>query len=162
MESFEPRNSRRRRSCPRRERCVHYLRLSSMTPRTDFFCCNKPLLSRTFLRAPNIMKHTCAVTILAQNAKQGTPLSHSKQVTCDKVLGQNSCPPEGLQPESALDCVARLGKVLDIPCDERLSSTDSGCNARVFHYVRHSKSSVTPLVATCAAPTMHNMTRSPI
>ena len=50
----------------------------------------------------NIMKRACAVTILAQNAKQGTPLSHSKQVPCDKVLGQNSCQPEGLQPESAL------------------------------------------------------------
>ncbi len=85
------------------------------------------------------MKRTCAVTILAQNAKQGTPLSHSKQVACDKVLGQNSCQPEGLQPESALDCVARLAKVLDIPCDERLAIADSGSNARVFHYVRHSK-----------------------
>ena len=91
------------------------------------------------------MKRTCAVTILAQNAKQGTPLSHSKQVPCDKEaprlvsrrpacgngahapavtyaptphdprlrplaalaesrgpLSQNSCQPEGLQPESAL------------------------------------------------------------
>ena len=90
------------------------------------------------------MKHECAVTILAQDAKQGTPLSHSKQVACDKeaprlvsrrpacgsggraryrsaspaphahrlrskaalsesrrALGQNSCQPEGLQPESA-------------------------------------------------------------
>ena len=84
------------------------------------------------------MKRACAVTILAQNAKQGTPLSHSKQVACDKVLGQNSCQPEGLQPESALDCVARLAKVLDIRCDERLAITNSGCNARVFHFVRHS------------------------
>src|SRR6188768_705207 len=78
------------------------------------------------------MKRTCAVTILAQNAKQGTLLSHSKQVACDKVLGQNSCQPVGLQPESALDCVARLAKVLDIPCDERLAITNSGSNAHVF------------------------------
>jgi len=48
------------------------------------------------------MKRACAVTILAQNAKQDTPLSHSKPVACDNVLGQNSCQPEGLQPESAL------------------------------------------------------------
>src|SRR6185503_4414886 len=90
------------------------------------------------------MKRECAVTILAQNAKQDTPLSHSKQVPCDKEaprlvsrrpacgngahapaityapaphdprlrpiaalaesrgpLSQNSCQPEGLQPESA-------------------------------------------------------------
>ena len=47
------------------------------------------------------MKRECAVTILAQNAKQGTPLSHSKQVPCDKELSQNSCQPEGLQPETA-------------------------------------------------------------
>src|SRR6185436_1274832 len=31
------------------------------------------------------MKHVCAVTILAQDAKQGTPLSHSKPVPCDIV-----------------------------------------------------------------------------
>src|SRR3981081_1997051 len=54
------------------------------------------------LRVPNIMKRTCAVTILAQNAKQDMPLSHSKQVACDNVMGQNSCQPEGLHPESAL------------------------------------------------------------
>src|SRR4026209_2712649 len=35
-------------------------------------------------RVRNIMKRVCAGTILAQNAKQGTPLSHSKQVPCDK------------------------------------------------------------------------------
>ena len=63
------------------------------------------------LRVPNIMKRECAVTILAQNAKQGTPLSHSKQVACDKVLGQNSCQPEGLQPESA------LAALLDLPIE---------------------------------------------
>ena len=57
---------------------------------------------------PNIMKRECAVTILAQNAKQGTPLSHSKQVTCDKVLSQNSCQPKGLLPESALAVLLAL------------------------------------------------------
>ncbi len=57
------------------------------------------------------MKRECAVTILAQNAKQGTPLSHSKPVTCDKVLGQNSCQPEGLKPESA------LAALLDLPIE---------------------------------------------
>jgi hypothetical protein len=57
------------------------------------------------------MKRECAVTILAQNAKQGTPLAHSKQVTCDKVLSQNSCQPKGLQPESA------LAALLDLPIE---------------------------------------------
>jgi hypothetical protein len=57
------------------------------------------------------MKRVCAVTILAQNAKQGTPPSHSKQVTCDKVLCQNSRQPEGLHPESA------LAALLDLPIE---------------------------------------------
>ena len=42
-----------------------------------------PLTSRTRLRARNIMKHACAVTILAQGAKKGPRLSHSKQGTFD-------------------------------------------------------------------------------
>jgi len=29
-------------------------------------------------------------------------LSHSKQETFDNAMGQNSCQPEGLQPESAM------------------------------------------------------------
>jgi hypothetical protein len=57
------------------------------------------------------MKRECAVTILAQNAKQGTPLGHSKLVTCDKVLSQYSCQPKGLQPESA------LAALLDLPIE---------------------------------------------
>src|SRR6185503_16871568 len=127
------------------------------------------------------MKRECAVTILAQNAKQDTPLSHSKQVPCDKeaprlvsrrpACGNGAHAPDAtyapaphdprLRPLAALaesrgaaepklvparrvaarigaGRVARLAKVLDIRCDERLAITNSGCNARVFHYVTHS------------------------
>ena len=178
------------------------------------------------------MKRVCAVTSLARNAKQGTPLSHSKPVTCDKEAprlvgrrpacgngahapgrreapaphgarlrptaalavsrgppGQTRASPTGCSqnrrhtgawsrgpacgdatvqvcqshvdsvrrvsrcraagshpstkrlepaPPSTRRCVARLAKVLDICCNERLASTHSDCNALVFHYVTHS------------------------
>src|SRR6185369_5062871 len=57
----------------------------------------------------------------------------------DNAMGQNSCQPEGLQPESAMDCVARLGNRTTIAFTGRLALTNSGCNAHVFHHVRHSK-----------------------
>ena len=47
------------------------------------------------------MKCACAVTIFAQGAKQGPPLSHSKQGTCDTAMGKKSCQPSGLCPKSA-------------------------------------------------------------
>src|SRR6185369_9706933 len=36
-------------------------------------------------------------------------------------------------------CVARLGNRTTIAFTGRLAITNSGCNAHVFHYVRHSK-----------------------
>ena len=62
-------------------------------------------------------------------------------MTCDKVLGQNSCQPVRVAARIGAGRVARLAKVLDIRCTERLAITNSGSNAHVFHYVRHSKSS---------------------
>src|SRR5579862_1224520 len=45
------------------------------------------------------------------------PLSHSKQMACDNVMGQNSYQPEGLQPESALAAllVLRIHQVFASP-----------------------------------------------
>ena len=49
------------------------------------------------------------------------------------------CQPEGLQPELALAALLDLAIESTIARIERLAITNSGCNAHVFHYVRHSK-----------------------
>jgi len=54
-------------------------------------------------------------------------------------MGQYSCQPEGLQPELALAALLDLAIESTIARIERLAITNSGCNAHVFHYVRHSK-----------------------
>src|SRR5258706_6034530 len=97
------------------------------------------MLPRAVSRVPNMMKRACAVTILAQTAKQDTLFSHSKQVACDKVLGQNSWPARRVAARIGAGRVARLGNRTTIARIERLAITNSGCNAYVFHHVRHSE-----------------------
>jgi hypothetical protein len=54
---------------------------------------------------------------LAQGAKKDVQFSHFKQGAFDNAMGQNSCQPEGLQPESALAAllVLRIHKVFAAP-----------------------------------------------
>jgi len=65
-------------------------------------------------------------------------LSHSKQVAFDNAMGQNSCQPFRVAARIGDGRVARLANTLSIGFTGRLALTNSGCNAHVFHGVRHS------------------------
>src|SRR5258706_14893440 len=55
-------------------------------------------------------------------------------------MSQNSCHPVRVAARIGASFVARLGNRTTIAFTGRIAITNSGCNAHVFHYVRHSKS----------------------
>ena len=56
----------------------------------------------------------------------------------DNAMGENSCQPEGLQPESAMAALLVLAMERTIAFTGRLALTNSGCNAHVLRCIRDS------------------------